>query len=414
MNLAAGTYYVTMEDGDGCLANDSVIITSPLPLMIGISSTDETAQDANDGTASADVSGGNPGYSFEWSNGDTTQTITNLAPGTYNVTVSDTLGCVIMGSANVSPFDCDITFEVFGDSLSCTNSNDGQAWVTNVTGTPPYSYEWSNGSVDSLITSITAGMYNVTVTDSLGCRHEAFIEITQPDSLHIEINVNDATCFEECDGQLTLNLSGGTPPYNVIGDTIGLCAGDYMLQITEGNDCITEVMITISEPDPIVLQDVEILNETNGEVNGAIDINITGATSFNWEGPNNFLSTSEDLTNLTEGCYDLSAFNDNGCRFDTTICIENTVGLDPVINHISIDVFPNPTYDLVNIHIQKESSSDTRILIYNATGEKVIEAGLGSASSISKQIDIHNLETGIYYVQVIDGNSFTGKRLMIL
>ncbi|RME56994.1 MAG: hypothetical protein D6790_13980, partial [Caldilineae bacterium] len=106
-NLTAGNYGVWVSDTDGCSDSATVQVTEPLPLMITMATTDETAVGAADGTASATVSGGTPPYSYVWSTGASdTAMLGGLAPGTYCLTVTDANGCSASACGTVQSWDC--------------------------------------------------------------------------------------------------------------------------------------------------------------------------------------------------------------------------------------------------------------------------------------------------------------------
>ncbi|MFN0015899.1 MAG: beta strand repeat-containing protein, partial [Saprospiraceae bacterium] len=106
VNLPAGTYTATITDGNGCSATTTATVSSPPPLGVTASKTDESANNAKDGTATAVPSGGTPGYNYAWSNGSNSFTISNLPPGAYTVTVRDSRGCSTVATVVVNAFAC--------------------------------------------------------------------------------------------------------------------------------------------------------------------------------------------------------------------------------------------------------------------------------------------------------------------
>ena len=101
--LTAGSYYIDVTDINGCTSNQTVIITQPTLLSISINATDETAA-LNDGSATAIVMGGTLPYAYTWSNSGTTNSQVNLAPGVYNVTITDANGCLVSTSVTVNAY----------------------------------------------------------------------------------------------------------------------------------------------------------------------------------------------------------------------------------------------------------------------------------------------------------------------
>ncbi|MBN4065914.1 T9SS type A sorting domain-containing protein [Candidatus Amoebophilus asiaticus] len=165
--LAADIYNFTLTDSNGCVSIMNVTIIQPATLNDTITGTNSTCFNACDGTASISVSGGVSPYYFSWDIGDTTSSISGLCFGTFNVTVTDDNGCIISNSTTVTEPDS------ISLSMSTTNEtqarDDGLASVSAAGGTLPYTYSWSNGGTDSLITGLAAGTYTITVTDANGC-----------------------------------------------------------------------------------------------------------------------------------------------------------------------------------------------------------------------------------------------------
>jgi hypothetical protein len=132
-NLAAGNYTVTVTDGENCTAVASVDITEPTAVFANASATSQIQSGINDGSATADPVGGVAPYTFEWSNGETSQSISNLSPGTYTVSVTDANGCVVSQSVTVNSVDCAISATSQVTDVICPGGADGAATVS-VTG----------------------------------------------------------------------------------------------------------------------------------------------------------------------------------------------------------------------------------------------------------------------------------------
>jgi hypothetical protein len=162
-NLLAGSYAYTVTDGGGCIASGSCSITSPPPLiLVTVSKSNVTCYGGKNGTASASASNGFAPYSYLWSNGKTTATVTGLVSNTYTVTVTDAHGCSRTASLFISE-SAKIVVSV------TTTPGTAKANVTG--GTPGYTYLWNNGQVTQTATGLIRGNpYTVTVTDIKGCK----------------------------------------------------------------------------------------------------------------------------------------------------------------------------------------------------------------------------------------------------
>lgn len=168
-NLVAGSYTVYAKDANGCIQTRSVILTEPPALVINNSVSNVVCSGGNDGAIDLSISGGTIPYFFNWSTGETTEDIFNLAAGSYSVTVTDANGCtsslslVITQSTNVLSVN-----GVIIDATSATSA-DGGVNLTATGGTGPYSYLWSNGQTGQNLSGVNPGVYSVIVTDANGC-----------------------------------------------------------------------------------------------------------------------------------------------------------------------------------------------------------------------------------------------------
>ena len=325
-NLSAGTYMLTITDDNGCTETESITVLEPSALTNAlIQVTNETGPGAQDGSASASVTGGTPPYQYDWDNGDSGQTITGLAGGTYCVTITDDNGCDINTCAVVMtmPPVCAIGLTANVTNVSCNGDADGSVSLNVTNSTGALSYDWSNNATSASIQNITAGTYAVTVTDANGCTEElSNIVVTEPTPLTISISIVDESSPGTADGSATANVSGGTTPYDYDWDNggttqtiTGLVAGTYCVTVIDDNDCEIQTCGTVNSgtaPCGITLSS----NITNvscaGGADGSVSLNVTNSTgtlSYNWS--NN--TTASTLQNVTAGTYSVTVTDQNGC-----------------------------------------------------------------------------------------------------
>ena len=322
-SLCAGVYTVTVTDFKGCTSVQSVTITQPTDINAGLSFTNVTCNGACNGTATSAPSGGTPGYTFSWSTGATTATISGLCPGTYTVTVTDLNGCTKVGSVTITQPNI-LTVAVTSTALSCYGDCNATASATIAGGTPPYTIDWLPGAPvgdgSTTISSLCAGTYTVNITDFKGCTATATITITQPPLLLANaVGTNITTCYGACIGSATSTPTGGTPPYTYSWSTgattptiSSLCAGVYTVTVTDFKGCTSVQSVTITQPTDINAG----LSFTNVTCNGACNGTATSAPSggtpgytFSWSTG----ATTATISGLCPGTYTVTVTDLNGC-----------------------------------------------------------------------------------------------------
>jgi hypothetical protein len=166
-NLPAGTYTVTVTDANGCTISQSVTITQASALNPLISTTNNLCAGMNNGNIDLTVAGGTPPYMYSWSNGSTSEDISNLAAGVYTITVTDGAGCTASTTVNITePTAVSVTTSSTDEMMGM----DGTATVTVSGGTPNYTYYWMpGGQTTASISGLAAGTYTVMVLDANGC-----------------------------------------------------------------------------------------------------------------------------------------------------------------------------------------------------------------------------------------------------
>lgn len=253
-SLSAGVYTLTLTDGEGCSITAGTTIGQPGALIINVTTTPETAAGAADGTAAATPGGGTPPYTFAWSNGATTSSLANLAPGTYNVAVTDSLGCTAAAQAIVNNSICTgFGLALNVANLSCHNDSSGAIVAVVSGGAPQFSYQWSTGSLASGVSNLAAGAYSVTVSDANNCIISAGVSLSEPQPLTVSTAVVNPACAGEAGGSISVQPLGGTGPFLYAwstGDSIStltqLLAGAYGVTVTDSLNCQVAALVELS------------------------------------------------------------------------------------------------------------------------------------------------------------------------
>lgn len=179
--LSAGTYTVTVLDSKNCSVESPVTITQPTVLVVTTSVPNNIPCNGMvNGSVLVTTTGGAGGYTYAWSSGATAQTITNIAAGTYTVTVVDANGCSATKSVVVTEPPL-LAVTAVAQDLSCKGCSDGTAVALANGGTLPYSYSWTpGGQTGFAINNLGAGSYSACVTDANGCKKCASVTVGDP------------------------------------------------------------------------------------------------------------------------------------------------------------------------------------------------------------------------------------------
>jgi gliding motility-associated-like protein len=200
--LAAGTYIVSIRDTNMCLHTDTITITEPAALVPFIQSqTDVYCNGESTGEGTASVNGGTGPYRYSWNTVPVVNsaTVTGLAMGTYEVTVTDTNGCTADTTMDITESQ-PIIVNAAGVDLRCNGSNDGSAFATPTGGNAPFDFVWNTTvgvQVSDTARNLTPGWQYVTVVDSLNCTSDDSVFIDQPVAVFVTASSNDTVCAGE-------------------------------------------------------------------------------------------------------------------------------------------------------------------------------------------------------------------------
>jgi hypothetical protein len=343
--LAAGTYTCSITDSTGCMKDLIIQITQPDSLVVSTTIDNPNCNGANDGSITASVTGGTPGYTYLWSTGETTETANNLAAGTYVLTVTDANGCMVISNIVVSePLPITTTITCLTD-VTCNGLSNGTACILASGGTPSYTYLWNTvpAQTTATATGLGAGTYTLIITDAAGCTATATVVVNEPAVISSNADVTDPLCYGGM-GSIELTPTGGTAPYSVIwsnGATNlingGLVAGTYTATITDANGCVLTETYTISNPAAIVVTGTVTNVSCNGGVNGAVTLNVTGGSGtylYQWSNG----ETTANITGLIAGTYTVTVTDLTSCSVTQTFVVNQPTALSCVCNSNVVNV----------------------------------------------------------------------------
>lgn len=256
-NICGGlTYTVTATDALGCTGTTSVTPPNPPAIDINTQITNVSCFGANDGKAKAEAKGSMPILIYEWEGGQLSPEITGLAPGRYVVRAEDIKGCEGRDTVFITePQPINLRF--MATPLRCSGDLNAQANLSVSGGTAPYKIDWDNGEKDSLRTGLGPGDYVATVTDKNGCTAMGSINIPDPDSLAVNVEITPLLCFGDQNGRIRLVVTGGQIPYRYSLNNgpfdgssafFSLQAGVYELQVRDNNGCTASISAQLIQP----------------------------------------------------------------------------------------------------------------------------------------------------------------------
>jgi len=217
--LSAGQYTLALIDALGCNSSNSYTynVTQPQPLVLSQTNIDILCFG---GTGSIDltVSGGTTPYTYNWSNSATTQDVSGLLAGDYNVVVTDNKGCTAaLNNINIATAPAALTLSTAITNAQCYGQLSGAIDLTVTGGVGPYTYFWSNGPTTQDNTGISAGSYNVSVTDANICNTNQTFIVTEPlSALAASETHTDVVCAGTATGTVNITVNGGTAPYTFL------------------------------------------------------------------------------------------------------------------------------------------------------------------------------------------------------
>lgn len=409
--LSAGNYSVSVTDDNGCMAMATGVISNGAS---GPSLTFTPSQPTcgnNNGSVMITPAGGTGPYTFDWSHIagiNNSQNLTGLAPGTYEVTVTDAASCTASGMVTLVDNFVPMAANIVPTNPACGN-NTGALNLSVTGGSGSYTYDWDNlaGTNNPEDQSgLPAGMYVVTITDAQGCDIMAQATLTALPAPMLSVAVINETCGL-ANASINLTVTGGTAPYTYdwnndgVGDNddsedlAGMPAGSYNVSVTDGNGCIVSTGVNISNTDGPALTLVSTSDATScRQNNGSVTVNRTGGTApflFSWvHAQSSTMYNMQNLVGVPAGDYNLTLTDINGCA----VMLTATVGL--VSGSVLTTNVTNPTTCV--------ETGSVDLSIAGGVAPYEIDWSSNGVGQTNDPEDLSGLTPGIYSVTVTEAN----------
>ncbi len=402
-NIGGGTYMVTVRDDSDCSNTQEVEVVEDSPLALSImNQVDAECIGDFSGSVTIAASGGAGNITYELDGTiNNTGVFTNLTTGTYTVIVTDSNDCsknidvIIDGSSDLIASISDV------QDILCFGSADGSATIDATGGDGNYSYsiDGVNFQSSNVFTGLVFNSYEVTIEDGAGCQFIEFFDISEPELLEINTqNSTDLDCFNSENGTISVEASGGTGTLtysigsmglnNTDGEFSGLDAGDYMVVITDQNDCSTTTTISLTAPSEITHSVTEQIDSNcDGDAIGAFRITANGGSgNYTYQIGTTPMNNTGLFTDLEAGSYTVIITDDNNCTTEAFVDVSS--GSDIIA---AIDTQSNPACSgESNGSVSLGANGGTGNLSYNLDGE------------INNTGDFTGLDSGNYTVSITD------------
>lgn len=331
--LAAGSYVVHVRDSNNCIVDTNIAVNDSLTVKANITVNDALCYDSSSGIIITLGSGGVAPYTYALNSAPYSAlgSFGGLKANTYTVRIKDTLGCKLDTPVTVSQ-PTRLVPSVAASQPSCNGYSDGMVVVGATGGTPAYLYSLNNGILTSgtNFAAMKAGTHIISVIDINNCRRDTTINIGEPPGMKFRLQLTHLKCFNDSSASIFIDGSGGTPPFSYAYDQqpfvttptlVNVSAGPHTVKMKDGNGCIKDSTVVLTEPAPLFIVSPVITNPTcEGYTDGAVKVYGNGGVQpyfFSVNGGG--FSSSNNFTGLKEGPNTVTIRDAKDCMYDTTL-----------------------------------------------------------------------------------------------
>ena len=423
-NLSAGTYYLVALDLGGCTGrSQTFIVEDSSPLDFGLYTVpNSTCSNLPNGKIFVTGQTGTSPFTYLWSNGLTTQSITGLTEGNYSVQVTDSFGCVTSKSTTVDKVP-PIGFGIFTATQPTCFSSNGVINMTVTGGTAPFYYSASTGNVlisysrTYTLTGLSSGDYSFLVTDAGLCSFVAGTTIQSPLGIaSVSVNAQNSTCSSS-NGSILVSVVGGVTPYtytlifpdssqSVVSDSqtsqlySNLNSGVYTVVVQDNSGCsfLQEVILLNENKYTLTTTPVSTsCGQNNGQINISVSSGATTPIDYSVDGIYNIIdstSTAVTINNLTSGSHIVTVTDADGCVKTQNVFIPSSQQLN---------------YSLYSVSCGSGNSGALTAFISSGTPPFTFQWS-DNVPSNPQQISVSALTAGTYSLTIVDANGCSQKR----
>jgi gliding motility-associated-like protein len=421
-NAYADDYNLEVFDSKGCMIN----LVSPVvqPDIVAVSNS--TLQNVNcygnsTGSIQIDVIGGVTPYTYDWSNDgfgayDDTEDLIGLSAGTYTVKIKDANNCIKTFTYVITEPAAALSAVPTLTHVKCYGNSTGSILVNVEGGTMPYTFDWDTDGTGDFddpqnLLNIPAGVYTLTVKDTLGCTTTFTSQIFQPAApLSLTETHANVLCFAGNSGSININLAGGTVPYTFTwsnGSSIlmtqttpnltNLTSDSYTVLVQDANDCTISTTIFIDQPSaPLAISTSIIEVDCYNSSTGSIDLTVTGGTGpFIYDWDNDGVGDNDDfqdLLNIPSTNYAIIVYDNNGCTITSSYFVDQPQApIQLSVTSVEASCFG-------------EATGSISLTTIGGTAPYTIDWDNDGTGDFDDPQNLINIPSGVYIVNVMDTN----------
>ncbi len=338
--IRAGNHRAIVIDSTGCSDTLDFIVYHPAPVTMSLQATPILCSGEETGTITAVAGGGVSNFIYrltsnivgDWRN---TPLFDSLDAGIYTIEVQDKNGCSVSRDTDiVAPLP--LFVDLVKQDINCFGAKNGLARAQTSGGIQPYTWQWNQGATTEQLDSLSAGSFDVTVTDKNGCSFTGGVTIDENAEIVTTAKIDSARCYNEETGRVIVNTVGGISPYvfqwnnGVIGqNNENIPAGNYKVTITDALGCIDTLSAMVLQPDSLRFDSLVSVNtRCSNEATGSATAFTSGGVipyEYLWTPTN---KTTQTINDIPAGRYVVTVKDANGCLHDSEVTVKSNTPIN--------------------------------------------------------------------------------------